>query len=480
MKLSQAWSRPAVEFDETNLVSFGGLVPVLALGERAGLSELVEARLSWRSSRVASATANAPAKLTAIVAGMVAGADCIEDLDAVRTGGMSQLFDGVYAAATLGQFLREFTGGHVSQLESVARAHLVALVREVPELLPGLETRALVDVDSFLRPVYGHAKQGASFGHTKISGKQVLRRGLSPLATTIGTGTGPPVLAGIRLRAGRAGSARRAASKVREAVRLALALGATRGNVLVRGDSAYGNAAVANTARREGARFSLGVTRNPAVDRAIAAIGEDAWTPVAYPGAILDPDTGAVLSSDAQVAETPYTLRPGKTDEIAARLVVRRVRDRARDGGLDTATGELFPVWRHHPFLTDSDEDTAAADKTHRDHAVIETVFADLIDGPLAHMPSGRFAANAAWVTAAAIAHNLGRAAAVAAGGRLAKARAATLRRRLIAVPARPARPQRRPVMHLPDGWPWAEEFKALCTKVFGPFATGPPAANAS
>jgi hypothetical protein len=469
-----------VEFDESNLVSFGGLVPTMALAERAGLSGLAEAKLSWKSSRVASATANPAGKLTAVVAGMLAGADCIEDLDAVRAGGMGRLFDGVYAAATLGQFLREFTGGHVSQLDSIARAHLIALVREVPGLLPGIADRALVDVDSFLRPVYGRSKEGASYGHAKISGRTVLRKGLSPLATTIGTGTGPPVLAGIRLRAGRAGSAKKAASKVRSAVRLALALGATKGNVLVRGDSAYGSAAVANAARRAGAKFSLGLTCNRAVDRAIAGIGEREWVCVDYPGATIDPDTGAVLASDAQVAETSYTMRRGKPDEITARLVVRRVRDRARDGGLDAATGEPFPVWRHHPFLTDSDEDTATADRTHRDHAVIETVFADLIDGPLAHMPSGRFAANAAWTTAAVIAHNLGRAAAVTAGGRLAKARAATLRRKLIAVPARPARPQRRPVLHLPEHWPWAAEFETLCVKTFGLPATGPPTALAS
>lgn len=86
----------------------------------------------------------------------------------------------------------------------------------MPDLLPGIAERALVDIDSLLRPVYGHAKEGASFGHTKISGKAVLRKGLSPLATTIGTGTGPLVLAGIRLCGGRAGSAKKGASKIRE------------------------------------------------------------------------------------------------------------------------------------------------------------------------------------------------------------------------------------------------------------------------
>jgi hypothetical protein len=100
-----------------------------------------------------------------------------------------------------------FTHGHTRQLASVLRAHLVQLARH-SDLLPGLAERAFIDIDSLLRPVYGHAKQGASFGHTKIAGKQVLRRGLSPLATTISTATAAPVLAGIRLRAGKAGSGR--------------------------------------------------------------------------------------------------------------------------------------------------------------------------------------------------------------------------------------------------------------------------------
>ena len=136
---------------------------------------------------------------------MCAGADSIDDLDVVRSGGMKTLFGGVYAPSTIGTLLREFTFGHARQLESVLRAHLVALCGRV-DLLPGADVRAFVDIDSLLRPVYGHAKQGASYGHTKIAGKQILRKGLSPLATTISTDTGAPVIAGIRLRAGRAGS----------------------------------------------------------------------------------------------------------------------------------------------------------------------------------------------------------------------------------------------------------------------------------
>src|SRR5680860_449124 len=173
-------------FDDENLVSCAGLVPVLALAEQAGLSELIAERVAIKETRVASAAVNPVGKLTSIVAGMAAGADSIDDLDVIRSGGMRRLFAQVYAPATLGQFLREFTHGHTRQLASVARAHLVNLARRT-ELLPGIEQQAFIDIDSLLRPVYGHAKQGASFGHTKIAGRQVLRRGLSPLATTIST-----------------------------------------------------------------------------------------------------------------------------------------------------------------------------------------------------------------------------------------------------------------------------------------------------
>src|SRR5688572_23893643 len=198
----------------------------MALAERASLSELISSKVTVRASRVASAGVNPAGKLTSIIAGMAAGADSIDDLDVIRAGGMPRMFGGVYAPATLGQFLREFTHGHARQLASVARAHLVGLVKRAG-LLPGIETRAFIDIDSLLRPVYGHAKQGASFGHTKIAGRQVLRRGLSPLATTICTAEAAPVVAGIRLRAGKAGSGKGAASMVREAIGLARAAGAT-------------------------------------------------------------------------------------------------------------------------------------------------------------------------------------------------------------------------------------------------------------
>jgi hypothetical protein len=207
-------------FDDEHLVSCAGLVPVMGLAEQAGLSELIGRRVRFKASKVKSAGVNPAGKLTSIVAGMAAGADCIDDLDVIRSGGMPRLFGGVYAPATLGQFLRGFSHGHTLQLASVLRAHLVKLVRR-SDLLPWIGEHALIDIDSLLRPVFGHAKQGASYGHTKIAGKQVLRKGLSPLATTISTSHGAPVIAGIRLRAGRAGSGKGAASMVTDAIRVA-------------------------------------------------------------------------------------------------------------------------------------------------------------------------------------------------------------------------------------------------------------------
>jgi hypothetical protein len=451
-------------FDEEHLVSCAGLAPVMALAEQAGLSELLAERVDLGTTRVASAGANPAGKVTSIIAGMAAGADSIDDLDVVRCGGMPRLFGGVYAPATLGQFLREFTHGHTSQLGWVARAHLVSLARRT-ELLAGIDQQAYIDIDSLLRPVFGYQKQGASFGHAKIAGRVMLRKGLSPLATTISTPAAAPVIAGIRLRAGKANSARGADSMVTEAIGTARAAGAS-GKILVRGDSAFGVGPVAVACIKAGVQFSLVLAKNRPVTRAIAAIAEEAWVPVHYPGAVLDPDTGELIS-DAEVAETSFTAFASTEHPVTARLIVRRDRDRAKD--------ELFPVWRHHPFLTNSDEPTAAADITHRRHAIIETVFADLIDGPLAHLPSGRFAANHAWAICAAMTHNLLRAAGTLAGPRHAVARGATLRRQIINVPARIARPQRRRVLHLPAHWPWAEQWMALSNGVAA-MANGPPA----
>ena len=229
-------------FDDDNLVSCAGLVPVMTLAEQTDLAELLAEKVRIVESKVKSGAANPAPKLATLIAGMCAGADSIDDVDVVRSGGMKTLFGGVDAPSTIGTLLREFSFGHARQLEAVLGTHLGALCGRV-DLLPGADVRAFIDIDSLLRPVYGHTKQGASYGHTKIAGKQVLRKGLSPLATTISTDLAAPVIAGMRLRAGWTGSGKGAGRMVAQAITTARAAGVS-GTLLVRGDAAYGTRAV--------------------------------------------------------------------------------------------------------------------------------------------------------------------------------------------------------------------------------------------
>jgi hypothetical protein len=186
---------------------------------------------------------------------MAAGADSIDDMDLLRHGAMDALFGGVRAPSTLGSHLRSCTQGNVSQLEKASREFLAELARQAP-LLPGADVLAFIDIDSMQKRVYGHHKQGARFGHTKIQGKQVLVRGLNALAATISTPIAAPVIAATRLRGGNAGSARGAASMAAQAVRTARDCGCT-GTIIVRMDSASRNAAVTGAIRSQGAQFSV-------------------------------------------------------------------------------------------------------------------------------------------------------------------------------------------------------------------------------
>jgi len=446
-------------FDDPNVVSCAGLVPVMRLAEQVDLFGVVARRVRADLST----GSNPGGKAAAIVAGMCAGGDSIDDLDVLRHGGMGRLFASVYAPSTLGSFLRFFTWGHSLQLDAAARDLLAALATRTP-LLPGAATCTYVDVDSLLRRVYGPAKQGAAFGHAKVGGYQVKLRGLSPLVATLSTEQAAPVVAATRLRGGNAGSARGAASLVRQAITTARRVGAT-GRVLVRADSAFGSGTVVSACREAGANFSITLQSNPKLQAAIAAIGENKWTPVRYPGAVYDDELQQWISN-AEVAETRYTAFETSRHKVTARLVVRRVREL---NPAPPGQAELFPIWRHHAFLTDTDLPTVEADQTHRDHAIIEQVFADLINGPLAHLPSGRFPANAAWLTLAAMAHNLLRAAGCLTSPYYGKARTATIRRHLINIPARVARRARRIILHLPAHWPWQQPWRTLFTTVHDP-----------
>ena len=252
MQVSHRFTPASAVFDDDSLVSCAGLVPVMTLAAQTGLPTLLADKIDIAVPRIKSGSANPSPKLTTVIAGMCAGADSIDDLDVVRSGGMKALFEGVYAPSTVGTLLREFSFGHARQLESVLREHLVALCERV-RLLRGADQRAFIDIDSLLRPVYGHAKQGASYGHTKIAGKQILRKGLSPLITTISTEHTAPMITGARLRAGKTNSGKGAARMIAQAVNTARAAGVT-GQILVHGDSAYGNGVVVTACQRSGAR----------------------------------------------------------------------------------------------------------------------------------------------------------------------------------------------------------------------------------
>ena len=328
-------------------------------------------------------------------------------------------------------------------------------------LLPGADQIAYLDIDDTVRETHGYAKQGAGRGYTGVNGLNVL------LATLSSPGH-VPVIAAARLRRGATNSARGASRLLAEALATAKAAGAgaaAQGLLVVRADSAFYAHSVIAAARRAGARFSVTLRHTPTVLAAIAALDAAAWTTIEYPRAVWDDEAGRWVS-DAEVAEIEFTAFTGRrrAEHVTARLIVRRVRrlNPEHAPASHAAQGELFAAYRYHAIFTDSPLPMLAAEAAHRDHAVVEQVIADLKNSALAHLPSGNFSANGAWLACAVIAYNLTRAAGALAGAMHAKARTATLRTRLITVPARIAHSARRQVLHLPVDWPWETELDEL------------------
>ena len=458
VKLSHTLAARSAVFDEPNLVSSAGLVPVVALAESVGLGRLAQQHLTVPSDK----GANAGLKVASLVAGMVAGADSIEDMGLLRHGGMGRVFDRAYAPSTLGSFLRAFTFGHVRQLDAVASRFLTRLADQAPRLVTGGEEQVLVDVDDTVVEVHGYAKQGAGFGYTGV-------RGLNALLATVTSPGSAPVVVAQRLRKGSAGSPRGAKRLVLDALKTTRALSPVK--PLVRADSAFYGRGLVLAAVRAGADVSVTVRLDPKVRAAIAAIGDEAWQPIEYPDSVFDEQTGRWISR-AEVAEVPFTAFGGqkRAEQVPGRLVVRRIPD--VNPKAENSQETLFHVWRFHAFFTTTDPgvlDTVAVDKTHRGHAIIEQVHADLKASALAHLPSGKFAANAAWLVLAVIAFNLTRAAATLTGPALARAATATIRRKLVGVPARVASSARRITLHLPAAWPWQAAWTRLFTHGCGP-----------
>ncbi len=461
MQLSHVFPVRSMVFDEPNLVSHAGLVPAMSLAAKAGLTDLADRHLS-----VSGGPGHAAGlKVSALVAGMVAGSDSIADMAVLRHGGMNRLFAGVRAPTTLGTFLRSLKFGHVRQLDAVAARFLAGLSGQVALIDPAAAV-TYVDVDDTIRRTYGYAKQGSGYGYSGM-------KGLNALLGIVSSASRAPVIVATRLRKGSANSARGAARLVADSLKTTKMCGAG-GTVILRADSAYYGRDVVAAARRGGAHFSITARKDRAVTTAISAIPAGGWIKIRYPRAIFDEELNQWIS-DAEVAETSFTAftSRGKAGQVAARLIVRRVRDANPAHVVANEQGELFPVWRHHAVFTDSPLPMLTAQADHRRHAIVEQVIADLKSGPLAHLPSGNFMANSGWLVLAAMAFNLTRAVGVAAAGQHSRAVTATIRAQLINVAAKITRTARRSTLRLPTNWPWANGFQKLITASIGPPTTG-------
>src|SRR2546423_9120270 len=416
----------AVEFDDERLIANAGLLLTSALSGRLGLERLVDETVDLGERAGA---ARPGRKVLSLVHAIAAGADSIDDCDLLRAGGTEVLLGHrVMAPSTLGTFLRAFTFGHVCQLERVLAESLTRAWSAGAG--PG-DGRLVIDIDSFLGEVHGHDKQGAGFGYTG-------ERGYHPLlATRAGTGE---VLA-VRLRRGQAGSARGALRFVQELVARMRHAGAT-GDILVRADSAFWNRKVMAYLAGKACRYSIGVTMQKPVLERIGNIPEQAWQPVTdYP------ESGVCELAETTLGEE--------------RLIVRRVHLHAQD-----EQTELFPYWRHFAFVTNRSEDMRLVDREHRQHAEVELAIRDLKDQALAHFPSGRFAANAAWSVIACLAHNLQRWTGMLGLQDPTPRTARTIRRWLLALPGRLTRTARRWTLHLPACWPWQHAFIEALTRI--------------
>src|SRR5450755_3165985 len=440
MQLSQI-PKVTATFDEVNLVPSAGLVPVMRLARLTGLESLVDRMVTVPGG----ARVDAAAKVASIVAGMVTGADSIDDMDALREGAVGEVPLRKKAPSTLGTFLPAFTFGHVRQLGAVAGAMLARLAFLVNILSGHDDHRDAVtwlDVDDTIRETYGYAKQGVGYGYNKV-------KGLNALLGIVSTAGSAPIIVGHRLRQGTVSSARGAGKFLSDAIAAARRVGA--GKVIrCRLDSACYNHSVVAAIRKARAQFSITARMDRAVQKAVAGISEDAWVSIKYPKAIYDQDEQRWIS-DAQVAETTYTTFTSKARKhrVTARLIVRRVK-RLNPKTAPQGQDELFSVYRYHAVFTDSTEPMLIAEAHHRDHAIVEQVIADLKSSALKHFPSGSFSANGAWLACAVMAYNLSRAAGVLAGGKLGKARTATIRTKLINIPARLASSAGTYTLHLP------------------------------
>ena len=410
-------ARFEVIFDDDHAVANAGLGLVAMCCEALGIEDTANEFVDLGGRPGASRPGR---KILTLLASMTVGGDCIDDVDVLRCGSTDQVLGHrVMAPSTCGTFLRSFTFGHVRQLD---RLFATILARAwTAGAGPGDEAMT-IDLDSTICEVHGSKKQGAAYGYTKVLGYHPL------VATRADTGE----ILHIRQRKGSAGTARGTKRFIEELVARLRRAGAC-GALTLRADSGFFSWRTIATLKAKDVEFSITVPQNPAVARAIEAIDEADWVPIGYT------DDG-----EAYVAETVYNKE---------RLVVRRTH-------LVGVQAALWPDWRYHAFITNRQGTPVSLDADHRRHAVVELAIRDWKQGSAAnHCPSGVFAANAAWVLLAALAHNLIRWVASLGLGIDGPVVTKTIRRRLITLPGRITKRSRRRVLHLPRNWPWKRDF---------------------
>ena len=421
-------------FDDGSLVADAGLLLAGTVMSRLGLEALIDDTVRPGGS----AGSGAGRKVLSLVASMLVGGCCIDDVQRLRSGSAAAVLPfAVVAPSTAGSFLRSFTFGHVRQLDKAAELGLVRAwsVGAAPDV-----AEMTLDLDSTVCEVCGKAKHGAAYGHTKVLGYHPL--------VAVRSDTGEVLHSRMRSGSSQRGNVHFA----RETLARLRRLGA-HAAVTVRADAGFFSYDMIAAIGAHGASYSITIPQNAKVKAAIAAIDDD-WAPIAY-----------TRGGEAQVAESTITagrrgdkLRGRDGEPAKLRLVVRRTR-------LLGAQGELWPNWRYHCFVTDRhDLDTCAADTYHRAHATVELAIRDLKESAgLSRCPSGRFFANGAWLACCVLAHNLARW--TARLGRAHPTRqltvAATIRNRLLTVPGRLVNHSGRRKLRLPKHWPWATAFTA-------------------
>jgi len=423
--VSRTIDRFDATFNHDGLIANAGLILIATLMSRLGLEQL--------TNRLVHTGSFAPGrKICTLIAAMVAGATHIDHVDVLRAGATQTVLPfRVMAPSTIGTFLRTFKFGFVRQLDAVASR---LLVNAWSAGAGPANADLVIDLDSTICEVHGHAKQGAAYGYTKSLGYHPL------VATRAGTSE----ILFSRMRKGSAGSSRGINRFIDELAGILTRAKAT-GAMTVRADSGFWSWQLLRTFDRHHMAWSITVTNNKKVQAAIAAIDDDAWADIDY-----------TLSGFAQVAETTYVGGGSrKKDRRTVRLMVRRTR--LANGAQQT----LFPVWRHHSFITNrTDLNTVEADRFHRNHAVVELAIRELKDGGAEHIPSGHYSANAAWFACAVIAHNFVRWAVIL--GKHETVNNRTIRTRIIATPAVAANRSGRHTLRLPTNWPWRQGFTTM------------------